>query len=80
MLTFSTQSNSTFSNKVEKPKEVQQRATGINKINQTDQVHPQQICRWHLAEWCSWHTWRMGCHPERPGQAWEVGAWQSHEV
>lgn len=24
---------------------------------------PSQICRWQQAEWCSWHTWGMECHP-----------------
>jgi len=34
-------------------------------------VHPQQVCRWHQAERCSWHARRTGCHPEGPGQAQE---------
>lgn len=38
MLTFSTQSSSTFSNKVENLEKVQQRATGINKINPAQKV------------------------------------------
>lgn len=32
-----------------------------------DRVHPQQVCRWHQTEWCSW------CHPGGLGQTWEVG-------
>ena len=36
-------------------------------------MHPQQVCWWHQAEWCSWHIIRTGCHPEGPGQAGEVG-------
>jgi len=31
-----------------------------------------KFAHWHQAEWCSWPTWGMGCHPEGPGQAWEV--------
>jgi len=41
---------------------------------QWDWVHPQQ------AEWCGRHAWGMGCHPEGPGQAWEGGVCEPHEV
>lgn len=38
---------------------------------QWDRAQPQQVCRWwHQAECCSWRAWRMECHPEGPGQAW----------
>jgi len=43
-------------------------------------MHPQQVWRWHQAEWCSWHAWGIGCHPEGPGQAQEVGLCEPHEV
>ena len=43
-------------------------------------VHPQQGCRWHQAEWCGQHSWGMGCHPEGPRQAWEVGLCEPLEV
>lgn len=52
---------------------------GINKTISpikhfgTAVLHPQQIDRCHWAEWCSWHTWRIGCCPEGPGPAGEVG-------
>ena len=47
---------------------------------QRDQVHPQQVCRWHQAVWCSQHDWWKGYHPEGPWQAWDVGPWEPHEV
>ena len=43
-------------------------------------MHPQQVCRQHQAEWCSWHTRRTGYYPEGPGQAREVGPCEPHEV
>jgi len=47
---------------------------------QWDRAHPQQVYRQHQAEWCSWHAWGMGCHPEVTWQAWEVGLCKPHEV
>jgi len=41
---------------------------------------PQEVCWWHQAVGCSWHAWGMGCHPERPRQAWAVGAGEPHEI
>lgn len=29
---------------------------------------------------CRRHSGGKGCHPEAPGQAWEVGLWKLHEV
>ena len=42
---------------------------------QWNQVHPQQVCRPHQAEWCSRYTGEKGSHPEGPGQAGDVGPW-----
>ena len=47
---------------------------------QWDWVHPQQVCWWHEAVWCDQHTGVKGYHPEGPGQAWEVGLCEPHEV
>jgi len=47
---------------------------------QWDQVHPQQVCRWHQGEWCSQQDWGRGCRPEGPGQAGEVGLREHHGV
>ena len=41
-----------------------------------DRVHPQQVCRQPQAEWCSWHTWGTGHHPEAPGQNGVVGPYE----
>ena len=27
-----------------------------------------------------WHVRRIGCHPEGPGEAWEVGLCEPHEL
>jgi len=45
-----------------------------------DWVHPQQVCRWHQAEWCSWHTRRTECYPDGPGKAREVALQEPHEI
>ena len=29
---------------------------------------------------CGWHAGGKGCHPEGPGQAWEVGPCKPHEI
>lgn len=42
----------------------------FNTCGHWDQAHPQSVYRWHHS-WCCWHTWRAGCYPEGPGQAWE---------
>ena len=47
---------------------------------QRHRVYPQQVCRWHQAEWYGWDTRRTGCHPEGPGQAGEVALCEPHEV
>ena len=61
--------------------------TGTNTIQylhqwrrQQDRVHPQQVCGWHQAEWCSWYAWGMGCHPEGPAQPLKVGPCEPYEV
>ena len=41
---------------------------------------PQQVCRWHQAEWYSWHNRREGSHLEGPGQTWKVGPCELNEV
>ena len=38
------------------------------------------VCRWHQAVRCSWLVGGKGCHPEGPGQAWEVGLCETHNV
>jgi len=40
---------------------------------QWDQVHPQQVCRQHQAQWCSWHAKGKACLPKGPWWAWELG-------
>lgn len=46
-------------------------------------MYPKMQCYWvtETAQlvW-GWHIWRMGCHPEGPGQAWEMGPCESHVV
>lgn len=45
-----------------------------------DRVHCWWVCRWHQTEWCSWHSWGMGCHLEGPSKAGEVShgtSWNS---
>lgn len=44
-----------------------------------DRVRPQQVCRWHQAEWGSRYS-RKGWHPEGPGQGWEVGPHEPSEA
>jgi len=43
-------------------------------------VHPQQVCRRHQAEQCSWYIGGKRSHPEGPGQAGEVGPWKPNKV
>jgi len=51
---------------------------GLVLAQSWDRVHPQQVCRWHQAEWCSWHPRSMGCHPEGNGQSSRSGpVWMS---
>ena len=42
-------------------------------------MHPQQVCRWHSAEWCGQQTWETECHPGGSGQAQEMGLCELHE-
>jgi len=32
--------------------------------NMDSGAHPQQICWWHQAVWCSRHAGGKGCHPQ----------------
>lgn len=41
---------------------------------------PSVSCQQHQAVWCSWHTGGTGYHPQGPGQAWEVGLCEPHEM
>jgi len=38
------------------------------------------VTRPHQAVWCGQHTGGVGCHPEEPGQACEVGLCKPQEV
>ena len=49
-------------------------------LNLLNMQIPAANFQWHQAEWCSRHAWGMGCHPEGPGQAWEVGPCEPHGV
>lgn len=42
----------------------------INNINKGIECALSKFA-WHQAEWCDWHSWRTGCPPEGPGQAWK---------
>lgn len=51
-------------------------------INNTEPVELSEllVCGQHLRGWCCWHKRRKGCHTKGPGQTWELGPCESHEV
>ena len=53
----------------------------LKSLSMTRQwVHPEQVCWWHQAEWCTWYNRRKGCYPEGPVPAWEVGSHEHNEA
>ena len=45
-----------------------------------NRVHPQQLCRHHQAERCSWYGRRKRCHRKGPWQTWKVGPYKPNKV